>query len=158
MLTKPVNKTLKNGKIFCTLSATVGTALVYSCKGSNSSTVYFTGCISQSERESVGDLASASACCRVLMLPLSGNEWCQSHLPAQRQEFQSMLQLLLWRERCVQMQAGYSVKELVTPPGHLHTSFCNPTTDVLGVHSNRLLTQVLGVHSNRLLTQVLGVH
>lgn len=74
MLTKPVIKTLKNGKIFCTLSATVGTALVCSCKGSNSSTVYFTGCISQSERESVGDLASASACCRVLMLPLSGNE------------------------------------------------------------------------------------
>ena len=41
MLTKPVIKTLKNGKIFCTLSATVGTALVCSCKGSNSSTVYF---------------------------------------------------------------------------------------------------------------------
>ena len=27
------------------------------------------------------------------------------------------------------MQAGYSVIELVTLPGHLHISFCNPTTD-----------------------------
>lgn len=32
MLTKPVNKTLKDGNIFCALSATVGTALVCSIK------------------------------------------------------------------------------------------------------------------------------